>query len=293
MRPGAPLDPRRSTHHRDLRVDDAPEGLSVLRLDADELGRAREDLADVRVVGDGDRTWPFLLEREGVVTEVPVDLSRPRREGRASHYDVRPPATPFAATALVLDPGAAYVDRAYRVHGRIELPEHRRARSRPGDDEVILAEGRLVRRPGETAPMRIELRERRVVSMWLVVADGDDPALAWESTTAEMPTADLFLVAPPGDYRLLLGDTESEPAQHEIARARDLVLAVRAAPITRASNLVPNPRFVPRGSGILATLALWIAILLAVLVLGILTIRLARREPDPAPEPETDQPAEI
>ena len=299
MRPGPAVDPRRSTHHRDLRVDTAPEGLSSLQLDAAELAHARADLADVRVVDDRDRTWPFLLEREGAAADVPIELSPPRREERSSRYDVHLPAAPFAARALLLDPSAAYVDRGYRVHGRIELPERLRTRARPGDDEVLLAEGRLVRRPGETASLRVPLREERVIAMWLVVDDGDDPALAFRSTIAEMPTADLYLVAPRGEYRLLIGDDEAPPAQHEIARARDLVLAVRAAPLTRTGELERNPRFVPRTTGVLATVALWLAILLAVLVLGVLTIRLARREPDPEPprrgasEPDTDQPAEI
>lgn len=278
MRPGPAIDPRRSTHYRALRVDAAPEGLSRLQLGPDEVAHARADLGDVRIVDADDHTWPYLLEREGIVAEVPVHPAVPRREGRATRYLIPLPAASLLASELSLAPRAAYVDRAYRVYGRIELPELRRARAREGDDEVLLGEGRLVRRPGDESPLCIPLASHRVVEMWLVIEDGDDPPLAFDSAALSMPTADLYLVAPPGDYRLLVGDAESPAARHEIARARDLVHAVQATPITARGRLEENPRYLPRDTGLLPTALLWIAIVLAVLVLAFLTIRLARTE---------------
>src|SRR5439155_55490 len=62
MRPGAEVDTRLYSERRALGVRPSSEGLSLLRMRAEDVAHARPDLADVRVVRAAARQWPYLLE---------------------------------------------------------------------------------------------------------------------------------------------------------------------------------------------------------------------------------------
>jgi hypothetical protein len=84
---------------------------------------------------------------------------------------------------------------------------------------------------------------------------------------------------------LLLGAPDQDAPRYELERVRDVVLAVQAAPID-AGPLEANRDFSLharlKGQGFRQTVLLWAALVTAVAVLAIMTLRLARREP-PAP----------
>ena len=65
MRPGTEIDSRLYTHRRKLTAlsSASPDGLYRLRLDLEDLARAQEDLADLRIVDAQSRQWAYLLER--------------------------------------------------------------------------------------------------------------------------------------------------------------------------------------------------------------------------------------
>ena len=63
QRAGAALDPRLWSHRRGLEARPSPEGLSRLRLGVADLGVARPDLADLRILDGEHRQWAYLLER--------------------------------------------------------------------------------------------------------------------------------------------------------------------------------------------------------------------------------------
>jgi len=124
-----------------------------------------------------------------------------------------------------------------------------------------------------------------VEALRLVVVDGDDAPLGFDAVRAQVVVSDLFLTAPAGEYRLLLGEPEADGPRYELERVRDVVLAVKAAEAA-AGPVRPNPDYssrarLGRGGGPQKVL-LWAALVAAVLVLGALTFWLARREP-PAP----------
>ncbi len=114
----------------------------------------------------------------------------------------------------------------------------------------------------------------------LTVDDGDEAPLPLTAARAASPVADLYLVAPAGEYTLLAGDAAARPPRYEITQARDRVLAARAGDADLGA-LAPNPRHVPGHAGeagsAVERIALWVVLALAVAALGALTLRLSRR----------------
>src|SRR5262249_57226885 len=122
----------------------------------------------------------------------------------------------------------------------------------------------------------------RVASLELVVEDGDDAPLALRTARARLVLPEVFLAAPAGVYALLLGDPRATAPRYELARVRDVVLAARSTPVS-AEPLTPNPSYSMRASlagGTLAALVpqavLWTVLVAAVVILTLLTLRVAR-----------------
>lgn len=267
-RPGSVLDARRLRYRRELTATPSPEGLVRLTLGLEDLARAREDLADLRVVDAEDRQWAYLVEREA--DELVRSLTPPSPETRdgTSRYRFELPAAPAVVGRLVLETDAAFFDRDYELVGR------------RGKEETTLGRGRLARRIGDPRPVSIACPARPVDALELRVADGDDAPLVFTEVRAHFPVPALYFAAPAGRYALLLGDPGADAPRYELERVRELILAV-ASGEADAGPLAENPAFSARAR--LATdegkqqLLLWLALAAAVVVLTVLTLRLARR----------------
>lgn len=271
MRPASEAEVRAFAWRRPLVVPATREGLARVRLAPEDVAKLRPDLADVRVIDANDRQWPFLLERGASPETVDVPADEPARDGTLSRYELRLPATPVTVDRLVVDGPVAFFDRGYRLVADT------------GGEERTLARGRLVRRAGDPRPLRIDLPASRVESLRLEVEDGDEAPLPL-TFRARLPLADLFVVAPAGDYAVLLGHPDAGAPQYEIARVRNVVLSVEAVEAD-AGALTANPAFsraarLAKGKGP-TQVALWTVLILAVGALGFLTFRLARAEEDP------------
>jgi hypothetical protein len=268
MRPGASLEESAWAMRRSLQVERAPEGLTRIRLGPDDLARLAPDLADLRVTDEAGRQWPYLLERDAGSTQVACEVAPARSRGGATTYRLTPATVPVLLDGLLLDPRASFLDRPFRL--RAETAEGK---------AVELAEGRLARPAGDVSPLLLELPRTRVNSLELEMEDGDDAPLVFRTMSVRAPTSDLFLVAPPGAYWLLLGAPDARPPRYELERVRDVVLALEAD--TRAPGAMEkNPHHrtatrLLRGKGGQQTL-LWAAIVAAVVFLALLTFRLAR-----------------
>jgi hypothetical protein len=174
---------------------------------------------------------------------------------------------------LVLEGDTGFVDRPFRLRGRTV-----------DGGEVRLADGRLTLRTERPQPLAIGFPPQRLSGLELEVDDGDEAALTWRAARARAIEPELFLVAPAGVYRLLLGNRDTAPPRYELERVRDVVLAVRGGAVA-AEPLEPNPRYSlgahlaggDRITSLLPRLALWTVLLAAVVVLGIVTLRTARR----------------
>jgi hypothetical protein len=282
MRPGAPVDARQYRHRRIVTVGPTPEGLARIRLAPADGAGARPDLADLRVVDRTHAQWPYLLEPDAAREWVGTPSRALERAAGVTRYRLALPATPLRLDAVALTIDAPFFDRAYRLLARTD------------GAEAPIATGRLVRRDGDRRPATIDVAPQRVAELVLEITDGDDAPLALTEVRARALVADLYLAAPAGSYTLLLGFPEDAAPRYELGRVREVALAVTAAAAT-VGPLEANPDFTVRarlaqGSGP-GQLALWLVLGVAVLALGGLTLRLARREAPAAPPATAAPPA--
>ncbi len=273
MRPGATVDPRLYTHRRSLAVTPSHDGLARLRLSAGEAAIARDDLADLRVIDARSAQWPYVLERNQERELVNLVVGEPTTRAGTSRYRFELPATPLRPGGIILETETPFIDRAFRLLADVEDPLRK--------DDVTIAQGRLTRRSPDTQALSIDFAPVRVRSLALVVEDGNEAALPLRAR-AELPVDDLLLAAPVGSYTLLLGNPEDAAPRYELAAIRSLVLALDSTPIPSA-ELAPNPDYsvqarLERGGSTTQTALLWTVLGTAVLVLGGITLRLARSE---------------
>ena len=272
-RPGVAVPEAEFRFSTSVAVDAVPEGASRFVLPPEALSGLREDAADLRIVDADSRQWPYLVTGRPSV-RMPLTIASPSRAEQDTRYALGLPVGRATMTELRLVADAELVSRAVRVVG-IDLR----------GDEVTLGRGMLERAPGQLEPMTLALSSVRVSDLTLIVTDGDESPLVFSSVEAALTSREIFLVAPPGDYRALLGDDDAIPPAYDIERARELVVAIPVAE-AELGSIAANPAFhepgLMEGAGA-QTLGLWVVLVLAVLVLGGLTWRASR---EPAPEPE-------
>jgi len=284
MRPGRAPDVATFTHVAPVEVRGAREGLSRLRLPPSVLAAAREDLADLRVIDAEGRQWPYVRSPTDSVDLVDAEIRRAAEDDRSSHYTILPPAAPARVDAIVLHTDAPYLARDYVLWA-----------VRDGEERFVVERGHLERAPNDAAPLRLELPTTRADRFELEIIDGSDAPITLDRVSLSLPSPTLFLAAPDGDYRLLAGDARAEPPVYEIAEATDLLLAVRAADAEVGAARANAAHVVPAWwEGADAhTWILWAVLLLAVVVLGFLTLRLAgAADADAPPAASSGTPAD-
>jgi hypothetical protein len=270
QRAGAALDPRLWSHRRGLEAKPSPEGLSRMRLGVADLGVARADLADLRILDGEQRQWAYLLERGAASETLALASEGPRSRDGESAWTLTPPAAPATADLLTLDIAVPYFDRPFELRSRLE-----------GDEGQVIASGQLARAAGDPRPVLIAFAPTRFDRLDLIVTDGDDAPLEIARVEARFPVPEVFFAAPAGSYSVLLGQPEAAAPRYDLERARAVVLAVRSAP-AEVGALEDNAAFsasarLASGSG-WQRVVLWGAIAILVGFLTVLTLRLARRE---------------
>jgi hypothetical protein len=271
MRPGSALDVRRYAHRQRLSAEPSAEGLVGVDLELDLLAAARADLADVRIVDGEGRQRAYLIERRAAVEVRNLDLRGPETENGVSRYEVELPVESAELDELVLHTPVPYFDRPFHLEGE----------AMDGKLRMVARGGRLARRQGDPRPLRIAVGGERVTSLELVVSDGDDAPLEITRVEGRFPVPRVYFAAAAGSYEIVTGDPTAEEPVYELARVRDVVLAVSAGSAT-IEPLEDNPEFSVSarltGGGGLQSVLLWAAIVLAVVVLAWITLRLARWE---------------
>jgi hypothetical protein len=284
-RPGATIDARAWRQRRPLTLEPSAEGLARLPLAIEDVAHARHDLADVRVVDDEGRQWPYLLQADAGREEVVLMRGAPRTERKISSYALELPAAPLRVDGIVLHTSIPYLDRAYTLEATLH-----------DDRREAIARGRMTIDARDPRPVRISFMPRHVRSLELLVEDGDDAPLHFEDARARARLPQLFLVAPAGRYDLLLGNPDAAAPRYELARVRELVLAASSNP-AQGGALEPNPAYslAARLAGeegpsqLVQTAGLWAALLFGVAVLALLTLRVARRESPAAEDPSSEE----
>lgn len=306
-RAGLAIERARFAAEAELTVADATEGASRFEPSAALLARARGDLADLRVVDAEGNAWPYVLSPAETRFERALSTTEPSTTARRSVHVLSIDPGPLPVVRVRLDPSEAYVSRAYVLFGVDERGERRRLASGvlsrgPEDDTPITIDVEaFVERPTVEEPrsrpfvrsrfapqieyLEVARSRARFVSLELEVEDGDDRALEFREVRAEIATRTVFLAAPDGSYRVLVGDRQAEAPRYELGDALDLVLAVRSVPAT-LGEMRDNPAHEPPAfwrRADITTFLVWGVLILAVILLGVLTLRLARNGAAEAP----------
>ncbi len=277
QRPGSQVDSGLFAFEVPITLVQNETGLHVVELGPSVQVHLREDGGDLRFVDD-EGQWPYILRSGGErwVQELELETAR---EGTESHYSFSLPdsstagghETSIRAESVKLVVKSAFFDRAYVLEAR-----------NAGDHVVATTSGRLT--PGSArsafhAPGRTEtsvtltVPRARAHHFQLEVEDGDDAPLEVSTATLSGPGLAAFLVAPPGEYRALIGARTSDIGRpnYEIARASNLVLSLRGDRVT-LDTLQPIVAW--RWASIpWQTILLWSAIVIAVVGLGWATFR--------------------
>jgi hypothetical protein len=270
------------------------EDIYTLLLEADDLGRLRDDLGDLRLCDAQGRQVPYILEPGAVERHVALRLTRvesPDRgrdargawsvhrlepdpaggaAGGLSPLAPAPRGLPLARLELRLDDG--FFSRAARV---LAAPER-------GGRETIVWQGQLERALGTPAdaPVVVPLDGRRHVALTLEIEEGDNAALTLRRAEAVARAPRVTFKAAVGTYRLLLHNDEAAPPRYDLAALRREVLAYSALPVAPAAA-EDNPAYRRRARDYVAgappTLLLWGTLAAAVVALLGLTARLLRK----------------
>ncbi len=280
MQPGAPIDTRIFAHRRSIQVEPSSEGLSRLRLAPEDTAHSRADLADLRVVDADSRQWPYLMQRNARAGKVSLEVAALHSRRRSSRLELELPVAPLRLSRVTLHSEAPFYDRGYEL---LTFDEH--------GNQKTLARGRIVKQARRPRPSRIAFPAQSVSELELVIDDGDDAPLDFHEITARVSLPELFLVAPAGTYSLLIGNPDVTAPRYELERVREVVLAVSGNPVVAAPleanrdySLAASLRGEDGPGSLLQAGLVWGVLLVAVAVLGILTLRVARQPPPAADE---------
>ena len=276
QRPGAPLETERWAWRRPIEARPSPEGLVRLRLAPEDLARARSDLADLRLVtrsqgDDAPRQWAYLLGDGAVRERRELEVANAATEDGATVWELVPPAGPVPLEGVTPRIDAPFFDREYRLEGV------------RGERTWTIASGRLRLPPRDPRPVEIAFEDgpERVDRLRLTIRNGGDAPLDLTGAAGWLPLPEIYFAAPAGDYDLLLGNPAAGAPDYELARVRDVVLAVSAGE-AETGGLEANPGHHPGLRSLLTPgaqkILLWTVLTLAVLGLVALTLRLARSE---------------
>jgi hypothetical protein len=276
MHAGAVIDRRAYRYVHGASLQPSADGLSRLALEPADCAQARPDWADVRVVDDSGAQWPYLLENdaEGRWVDLAADATEAPTRVTRTHYVL--PARPLAVSAVELDVRDAYFHRPAHLSGLDEKGQ-----------TISLWDGELSREArDDVRSVEIRFSDARVVDVRLEVDNGDNAPLDVRAARARVAQPVLYVAAPPGRYALFLGNADVAPPSYDIQPSRDIVLAVASEPGV-LDTFGPNPAYrspsrFPLGKTA-QDIALWSVLVLSTLLLGGLTLRLARA-PDAPPD---------
>src|SRR5262249_28120675 len=111
---------------------------------------------------------------------------------------------------------------------------------------------------------------------------GNEAPLRFTNVRGRVRVPEVLITAPAGDYALLLGNPRDERPRYDLEAVREVVSTVSSAAVA-PGTLRRNPDYSARAGlslrGGSDTLFFWIVLGLAVVVLGSITLRLARSTP--------------
>jgi hypothetical protein len=217
---GAPLDARAWGFRRSVEV--SSPGVQELELDADALARSRPDLADVRLLREGNQI-PYVLERPALARSLelsPEPAPDPKRPS-VSVWTVRLPKAGLPLRSLVLTSSTSLFQRQLRIFEALTAPDgtpYQRG----------LASDFWVRTPEAGLPDTrvVDLPERMSTdTLWIETDNGDNPPIALGTVKANYPVARLvFKVAETDGFTLAYGNPGAGLPRYDLSLVAERLL---------------------------------------------------------------------
>ena len=228
---GASADPAAFRFSRP--VPAGPSGLVSLDIDAAVMAHSAgpgSRFRDVRIVDAQNRQVPYLVERRGEPTIVPLQVERLGADpagaradrGTTSRYRVRLPYGSLPPAMLVLRTRAAVFERQVAVSA--EFPA---ADRRSGPRRVILSSAtwRHASETDEAPALALSIPSIATTDVRLEVDEGDNEPLPIEGVELLLPGARLRFFRPDaGQLRMLYGAPELAPPQYHLQLLATTVL---------------------------------------------------------------------
>lgn len=236
------------------------------------------DFLDLRLVDAQGLQWPYVLKDALAVLWVALTPAEEPTSGRSA-WTFRVAGRVVSLT-LIPPSGAPYFSRSAAVYFE-----------REGMTRESVWSGWLTSNPSDRgAPTALvamlEGTARGEGTYVLELDDGGDAPLTGLGLNATVTVPQLTAVLGAGDYRALWGASAQRRPRYDLERARDVLQELRVTP-HEPGPTEPNPAFVAptllEQTGGASRWLFWAVLGLAVLVLGGLTVRIARSEPSAPP----------
>ena len=281
---GASVDPSQFAHMRDIPPPPA-NGLVALRLDAAVLAHsagAASRFADVRVLDDGGRQVPYLVERSVEPQSIELALepvsnlpaSFARSGGSRSVYRVRLPFERLPALRLVLTTPARVFDRPVSVVVERAPTVQRRD---PWVETLVNARWTHASQDVPAPALTLSLQETATRDLLLVIEEGDNAALPISQARLLLPAYRLrFFHDGASPLRLAYGRPDLDAPRYDLSLLAPQLLGVSA---TEISPDPEQPIDSAANTSWLSPRVFWTLLVFATVALLALIIRLLRSQP--------------
>ena len=236
------------------------------------------DFRDLRLVDAQGQQWPYVLKDSTAMLPVPLTEAKASAANHSAWtFTVAGRVVSFA---LIPPAGAPYFSRSATVTFQREGLQPQRVWS-----------GWLTSNPdnrGARSELLISLDStaRGEGTYTLELDDGGDAPLSGLALESTVTVPQLTAVLAAGDYRALWGAPSQHAARYDLERVSDVLQELRTTP-RAAEPPTGNPSFVAptllEQTGGATRWLFWAVLGLAVLVLGGLTVRIARSEQPKSP----------
>jgi hypothetical protein len=272
------------------------DDLYTLTLAPQDLAYLRPDLADLRVVDGEGRQVPYVLEPRAVAARVRLTVAgaTPRANApRTSAWQLAVPApgldTPARTPLPLTDLDLLFAEAFFTRPAVLLEPD---ARAPHGQRPIAQTTLRTTRREAGAprAPLTLALGDRRVVTLGLEIADGDNAPLRLETAEAVVWVPRVTFKAAAGSYRLLFGNPEAGAPTYDLDALRQDVLAYSAIPLDGPAlkEAAANADYAPGAPIVVGRVVqrgpvLWTVLGVSIAGLIWLTWAILRRPPSPRP----------
>jgi len=271
---GAPLDASDWKFHRVVQV--SGPGVQELELDLDALANSRTDLADLRLLREGNQI-PYILERPTLGRSLGVGPNEIRDSKRPtlSIWRLWLPKPGLPVQSVTLASTTSLFQRQFRIYETLI-----------GQDgsayDNVLTSGPWSRtpQPGIPETRLFELQGRmHTDTLWVETDNGDNPAIALGTAQVVYPVVRLvFKVAEPDGFSLAYGNPSAAAPRYDLDLVAGRLLTSSRIAAHLGNLAIPAAKSNPF-AGINGGYIFWVALILVVIVLLATVARLLPKPP--------------